>query len=220
MADYIPRTDAVFQTWQDNFKAYAVANAVALGLSPADVIELTTKAGTWTASWTGLLLAKASAETAVADKNDARDDYTVTIRKLVAVIQANPAVTDGQRAALQITIPKERETIPPPSETPGIFIDFSVRLAHVIHWGPTPQYERTNAKPAGVASCEIRRFVGQLPPEMNQENFEFVAIDTMSPYVANMSAHAGQLIHWTCRYLNAKGEPGFWSAIITAEVTV
>lgn len=219
MPDFIPASDAVFNGWAAQFKAYATANAVALGLSPANVADLAAASGAWNISFGALEAAKAAARGAVGAKDTDRRAYVEVIRTLTAIIQANPAVTDQQRGELGITIAKTPGVIPVPVDAPAIFVDFSHRTQHTIHWGTSPEQEDTNRKPEGVLSSEIRRHIGDLGPGIDQDDFEFVAIDTKSPYVANMSGLGGQIVHWTCRYLNAKGEPGPWCETIAATVT-
>jgi hypothetical protein len=40
MSNYIPRQDAEFDAWFQTYQQYAVANAVALGLTPAQTLEI------------------------------------------------------------------------------------------------------------------------------------------------------------------------------------
>jgi hypothetical protein len=47
MPDYIPNSDADFNTWQENFYAYAAANLAALGLTAADLAPITAAQSAW-----------------------------------------------------------------------------------------------------------------------------------------------------------------------------
>ena len=48
---YIPARDADFEAWYVNYLTYAAANAAALGLSPAQVLDLQTAKINWSLAW-------------------------------------------------------------------------------------------------------------------------------------------------------------------------
>jgi hypothetical protein len=77
--------------------------------------------------------------------------------------------------------------------------------------------ERENAKPHGVMSAELRIKLDTMPT--GPEDMEFVAIDTASPYTANMQGKAGKTVYWLARYLNTKGDQGPWGEVVSADVT-
>ena len=51
MPDYIPGADGDFNSFQDVFVAYVVANAVVLGVDPADATALGTAQSAWAGSY-------------------------------------------------------------------------------------------------------------------------------------------------------------------------
>jgi hypothetical protein len=218
MADFIPKRDGDFDTWQKIFVAYIVSNASQWGFTPAEITALTGLQVKWDLAFTQCAIKQAEAESATQDKSLKYDSFVTTIRNMVKRIQTHPSTTDAQRSAMNITV-KDTEPTPvgAPAEAPLIYVDFANRLQHVVHWGPNPMDERRNAKPRGVASVELRIKIDS--PPTGPEDMEFVAIDTGSPYVANMQGKAGKTVYWLARYLNTKGEPGPWGETVSADVT-
>ena len=63
MADYIPKADAAFDTWQTNYVTAFAANAAALGFDPlVDVPALTAVQTVWNGSYAAHTTAQAAAE--------------------------------------------------------------------------------------------------------------------------------------------------------------
>lgn len=102
-ADYVPAPDPAFDNWQVILIAYIIANKVALGVSDATVAALTAAQTSWTAGYAAHQTAQATATSKRTDKDDARAAYVTLIRSAVGQMQKNTAVTDTQRAAMQIT---------------------------------------------------------------------------------------------------------------------
>ncbi len=105
MPDYIPRADADFDSWQANFVTYANANLAALGLVAGDLVPIAGGQTGWTTAYTAHIAAQATAQSATALKETARQTYVFLLRALVKRLQASPAVNDAERGALGITIP-------------------------------------------------------------------------------------------------------------------
>ncbi|MBI4723051.1 MAG: hypothetical protein HY769_08705 [Candidatus Stahlbacteria bacterium] len=218
MPYYIPARDAEFEEWFKIFKTHLPVIGGIVGLPAAIITKVTTEYATWKTGYDAYLLLLNQMIGATATKNNRRGTSESAIRDAVNLLQPNPAVTDDNRGLLGITIrDTEPSPIGAPTDTSGISIDFADRLRHTVHWGPNPMNERENGKPIGVYSAEIRMKVDTMPT--GPEDMEFVAIDTRSPYVANMQDMAGKIVYWRVRYLNNKGEPGPWSEVISAEVT-
>jgi hypothetical protein len=99
MLDYVPRVDTNFTKWVGNFTDYAAANAVSLGLTPTDIADLETLFNQWCADYTAAYVARANYLGLVDTKKQSRKVSEQYVRKLVRQIQANPAITDSQRAS-------------------------------------------------------------------------------------------------------------------------
>jgi hypothetical protein len=209
MADYIPRTDADLDNWQANtLIPYISANKVALGVSDATVTALTGAQTTWNTAYAAHQLAQSTATSKRQDKDAARAALVALIRSTVGQMQANPAVTDTQRAAMQITVPDTTPTpAPVPTTRPVGKIDTSERLRHTIEFRDeaTPT---SRAKPAGVSACELWLFVGTTAPT-GPEAMHLQAVDRSTPYLMEFeSSDAGKTAWWALRWVNTRGEHG------------
>lgn len=74
------------------------------------------------------------------------------------------------------------------------------------------------AKPAGTLGCEIWRVVGAAPPASDKE-YEFVTLDTASPYVAFYEpSNAGKKVFYFLRWKSKNGDTGEWSETVEATI--
>ncbi|MCG3138198.1 MAG: hypothetical protein HJJLKODD_02059 [Phycisphaerae bacterium] len=218
MADYMPRSDGEFNGWQANFVSYATAHLAELGLAAGDLTPITTAQTAWTGSYTAHLAAQAAAQAARTTKDGNRTALETLIRALVRRLQASPQVSDGERAALGITVP-DREPTPvgAPTTRPLASVDAAQRLRHVIDFSDEAS-PTSKAKPAGVIGAEIWVKVGGTPP-VDPGELTFLAVDTRTPYTANYSgSDGGQPAHYMLRWVNSRGETGPWSETITATI--
>jgi hypothetical protein len=98
MRHYIPRPDSQFNSWGGNFTNYVVLNFIALGLTQMQADDLTVAfTDEWGTKYTAHTAAQAAAASATATKDASRLVAELMIRRLAAVIQATPNVTDAQR---------------------------------------------------------------------------------------------------------------------------
>lgn len=217
-SDYIPRPDGDFNAWQANFVTYANANLAALGLVAGDMTPVTTAQTAWNTGFTAHVSAQAAAEGARQTKDAARTGYEAAIRPLVRRLQASPAVSDAEKAALGITVPdSERTPVGPPTTRPVVTVDCGQRLRHTI--GFTDEATPTRkAKPPGVIGAELWVKIGPGAPADPSE-LTFLAVDTRTPYVAEFDgADGGKLAHYMLRWVNTTGEHGPWSETASATI--
>lgn len=219
MPDYIPTTDADFDNWQGvTLLPYIIANKVALGVSDPTVTALTGGQTAWTTGYSGHQSAQATATSKRQEKDGARASFVTLIRSVVGQIQANPAVTDTQRAAMQITVPSGSHTpAPVPTTRPVGTLDISQRLVHKVDFRDeaTPT---SRAKPAGVSACELFLFIGTTAPT-GPSAMHLQAVDRSTPYLMEFeSADAGKTAWWALRWVNTRGEHGPWSATVSGTI--
>lgn len=219
MPDYIKPQDADFDNWQRvTLLPYISANKVVLGVADATVTALTGGQTAWAAAYTAHQSAQAAATSKRQDKDDARAAFVTLIRSTVGQMQANPAVTDTQRAAMQITVPSGSHTpAPVPTTRPVGTVDTSQRLSHKIEFRDeaTPT---SRAKPDGVAACELHLFIGTTAPT-GPSAMHLQAVDRSTPYQMEFeSADAGKTAYWAMRWVNTRGEHGPWSATVSGTI--
>src|SRR5690349_10754194 len=106
MPDFIPPSDAEFDSWQANFVTYLNAHLVALGLTALDpdVAAVVAAQTPWTTNYPAHIAAQAAAESARALKDTVRAAYEVPVRRLVGRLQRSTSVDDSEREALGITV--------------------------------------------------------------------------------------------------------------------
>jgi len=219
MSYYLPSEDSKFNDFSVNFASEVNTEYASLGLTAAQNTELQTEYTNWATNYPAHLSAKAAAEAATQLKNASRSALESKIRELTGMIQANPAVTDEQRASLGITIPKGTHTpAPVPATRPMGSVNNINRLEHIITFfdESTPN---SKAKPFGVIGCEIWQKVGGTPP-VDASELTYLATDTKSPYVSHFSgSQANQTAHYWLRWVNTRGETGPWSETISVTIS-
>lgn len=217
--DFIPSADSLFFNWVKIFAEFIAANFAALGLTTAQNTALQALFADWIADYPKHLSAQATATSLAQKKDSSRTKLENFVRELTALIQANSSVTNEQRAALGITVPKSTKTLSPVPETrPMAYVDNKNRLEHIIHFfdEATP---KSKAKPEGVRACEIWIKIGGTPPTDAKE-LTYLASDTRSPYVVHFNGEdAGKMAHYMLRWLNTRNEPGPWSETVSATIS-
>jgi len=219
MADYIPLSDAKYNTWQFNLIEILIVNATAWGI-PEDVItSLKAAQARWAAAYEIASNKQNRTAADVITKNEAGEEFTSAIRDTVQQwLARNPKVSDADRVRMGITVRSNSHTpVPPPSTSPVGSVDFSRRLQHTISFYDEAA-GHSNAKPDGVIGCEIYLKVdGEAPKSVEEMNFQ--GICTASPFVVKFdSTKAGKTAWYWLRWVNRKGESGPWSIVVSAMV--
>lgn len=218
MADFLPKSDADFETWRASFDKFLKENLAALGLTAAETAALNALQTAWQSAFPAVANAKAAYDAAVALKNDLRQQLEDALRAIVRQIQSNPATTDEQRAGLGITVPDETRTrTPAPTTRPVGWVETDP-LQNTMHFRDikTPN---SKAKPPGTRGCQLWFFIGPTPPT-DMEQYDFLATDSQTPYIHALDmADVGKTISYRLRWVNNRDEPGPWSDLITATIT-
>lgn len=219
MADYIPETDAEFSIWLANFASKLNSLQAALSLSAANVTDVSNAQADFDSKLSKVLAAQTALAANIQDKNDARSAAEAQTRALVNSLQANPALTNAQRAELSITVPDTKRTPSPVATTrPIATIDTRQPMQHTIAFADeaTPTKRK---KPDGMLGVEIRVQVGGAEP-VEPEEMKFLALDSSTPYVADFNgADAGKTAYYRLRWVNTRQQPGPWSEIYSATIT-
>jgi len=190
MPKYIPDRDGDFDVWFQNYQQYAVANAVALGLTPAQALEIQTAKINWSLGYSNLISARNAYQAAQEIKDEKREAGETVIRKITGIVQKRPETTDAQREGLGITVPDRQPTPLDPEAIrhiapPILLPDFSQRGQVTIHFGPNPQDEHKNALPEIARAVRLQFYIGVVTPgtDVNALPWQWLADDTHSPYL-------------------------------------
>lgn len=223
MADYIPDTDRPFAAWANNFMNYVNGHLADLGLTAADLVQLSNMQADFNAKMTAHITARAAAQSARQAKDSSRNEFKSAIRHLVRLLQVSDGVDDSEREALGITVVDKIRTVNTAEITtrPIARVDTSQRLRHKIRFADEATPTR-RAKPAGVMGCEIWVKVsaaGDAAPTSGEE-LSFVFMDTASPHTVEYAGgDGGKTAHYMLRWVKKGGRKGPWSETISATIT-
>jgi hypothetical protein len=221
MADYIPRPDADFSTWFKNFENKTKLTPATFGLVAADIVPITAALADWDAKLLAHTDADTTAQAARVSKDGSRATAELLIRPLVRRIQASPATDDTDRETIGIPIPGAN-TAPsgPPTSHPMAAVHCE-RLRHIISW--IDSVTNRKAKPLGVLGAELWMALTVIgaPTPTDPAAFDFVALDTNSPYINEFpAADGGKNAHYILRWVRADHQKGPWSETVSCTVTV
>ncbi|HEY0405584.1 MAG TPA: hypothetical protein VGC89_07635 [Pyrinomonadaceae bacterium] len=217
--NYIPRSDAEFDVWQENIMAQLKGDKSKFALSNESDAELSSLQTTWQARNVEHLEAQSKAAAARVAKDAQRGEYEAALRKQVRQTQNAPGVSDADRALLRITIRDTQPTAPaPPSTRPVVQVDTSQRLGHGLD--VTDEFTPTSrSKPKGVTYYEVWVKVGDSPP-VDESELRFLDTGTTSTFnVKYTGRDAGKTAHYMVRWVNSRKEKGPWSQTVSATIT-
>jgi len=220
--NYIPNPDSQFDSWFQKYQFYAVANAVALGLTPAEALEIQTAKIVWSLAFSAHLAAKDAARGAAETKDEKREAAEVTIRLYTGKIQSRRETTDAQREGLGITVP-DREPTPLPPEAiqmhpPPLYkVDTDQPGQATTHFGPNPNNERENPMPEIAYAVELWYYLGQPPADVTQ--YRLAALDTNSPYTQVFATGLPVTVTYRLRYVDRLGRPGPFGPPVTVTIS-
>jgi len=221
MLYYIPNPDAAFDTWFAAYQQYVAANFAALGLTPAEALDVQTAKINWSLGYSNVVVTKNAYQAAVEVKVEKREDAEDVIRRITNKIQARPETTDAQREGLGITVP---DRIPTPLDPEKILLHapplhqvIAQRGQVVLHVGPDPGNENSNALPDICREIEIWRAAGGVPSDVS--GWVYVVGISHSPYVDVLGNSAPITVSYRFRYVDRLGRPGPWSDPVTVAVS-
>lgn len=218
---FIPGSDEAFDDWFAIYQAYVAANFAALGLTPAEALDVQTLKINWSLGYSNVLTIKNTYQAAVEAKDERRALAEEGIRKYTKKIQARPETTDAQREFLGITVP---DRIPTPLDPEKILLHppplhqvVPHRGQVVIHFGPDPANENSNALPDICRAVRIFRAAGGVP--MDVSGWIFVAEISHSPYVDVFGNSQPITVSYRFQYVDRLGRPGPFSDPVTVAVS-
>ena len=221
MSDFIPNPDDAFDTWFQAYMQYAVANAAALGLTPAEALDIQTTKINWSLGYSNVVVTKNAYQAAVEVKDEKRALAEEVIRKYTGKIQKRPETTDAQREFLGITVPDRIPTPLDPEKIlalpPPLHLAKPLRGAVELHFGPDPENENSNALPDICRAVRIFRAAGGVPADVS--GWVFIAEISHSPYTDVLGNSAPITVSYRFQYVDRLGRPGLFSDPVTVAVS-
>jgi len=223
MADYIPASDSLFDEWARNFSETCGTHVAELGLSPQDMMSISSAYMEWQSAYVSHQNARNAARGATEDKDEERDDAEELFRRFTRVIQARPETTDSLREALGITVPDRTKTLLAAqmvlaNEPPLLLVDHSLRGQTTIHFGPNPSNERENALPQGMRGGKIWYHIGGLPE--TEDEWRWLADDTNSPYTHIIGGAEAVTIAYRAQYFDRRMRLGPFGDPVVVTISV
>lgn len=219
--DFIPGSDEAFDDWFAIYQAYVAANFAALGLTPAEALDVQTLKINWSLSYSNVLTIKNTYQAAVEAKDERRALAEEGIRKITKKVQARPETTDAQREGLGVTVPDRIPTPLDPEKIlalpPPLHLAKPLRGAVELHFGPDPENENSNALPDICRAVRIFRAAGGVPE--NVSGWVYVAEIAHSPYTDVLGNSAPITVSYRFQYIDRLGRPGLFSDPVTVAVS-
>ena len=184
MADYIPRDEAGRINWLKHFGGWMTGNGAVHNFTPAEIAALNTDVADADMAVTDTVDKETIFRAAVVNKQEAIGGAIHLAREDVRRLQADPTMTDADRAAAGITVPDPTKSPTSPEAvhelTPPVCApDWSKRLQVTVHFGLNPHDEHRNARPAGTLGAQIQYHRGGIPTL--EADWVTLDIDTESP---------------------------------------
>jgi hypothetical protein len=214
---YIPTNDVQFVQWLNILLTFLQANAARLNF-PLDVLSKLQLL--FSDFVTKLALAEDPAtrtSVVVQNKIDARKVLEKETRGAIKeFLTNNHAVTNGDRDAMGLPIPKTTRT---PAEVAKTYPDFDIDSS-VIRWLTIHFFDqgkqKSKAKPPGQHGAEIGWVISETPI-VNTDELAHSAFDTRTPFSLEFRGdERGKTVYFALRWENTRGEKGPWSEIQSA----
>lgn len=217
-APYIPTKDALLVPWEANFSTLITANPPLYGLVTGDAVAIAAAYSAYNSSYTLSIDPSTRTKVTVNAKNIARNSSLVTMRGYAALIRVNQGVSSSDKTSLGLTVPDPTPTpVPPPTSSPLLTFVAGTPFQHTIRYADqnTPASRK---KPSGVKFLQVSLFVGTVAP-VSPAATPYYGLVTKNPVAIDFEAgDVGKTAFYYARWLNTKGQPGPWSALMQATV--
>lgn len=209
--DYIPRTDAGFRSWLQNFSSLIAQNPSQYGLTAADATVISGHYTAYNPLWEQCQQPSIRTTSLIQQKDAVKASAVASCRVYAMIIKNNMGVDEQAKSALGLHINDTTPSpVPVPSTAPIIMITGSFSGEHILRYADetTPASRR---KPEGVQFIEIYRNVAAGPDPV-QANAVSVGLFGKQPIqISQDQADAGKTATYFGRWVNTRGEKGPWS---------
>jgi hypothetical protein len=213
-SDWLPTKDALLLSFVTAMSAKITAAPVPLGLTASDATILSGLLTSYSSALATASNPSTRTKTAVMNKNVAKAQLVADVRSVAKRVQANPAVTAGQKTDLGLPVHSNTPTpVPTPSTVPELgFGPVTMGTGIVTIKITDADVTNKRAKPAGVQGAEIYSFVAATdatPVPTDLEDWRFEGLATRSAFdIGYRPEDAGKTATIVARWYNAKGDVG------------
>lgn len=215
---YIPGPDEDFNAWLLNFSTLLTASPATYGLTAPDAVLVANEQVAFAAALTAATDPGTRTPVTVAAKDAARASAEFVCRPYAVRISQNPAVTNGDKTAIGVTVRSNTPTpIPAPVIAPVIALLSATPLVQQLQITPTGASNK--AKPAGAIAIEIARTVGEVSAT-DPAQLSIIGQYGKTPLIQNFqAADQGKIVTYAARYRTRSGpggvsQAGPWSNLV------
>ncbi len=217
--DYMPHAEHELAGWADKFVAFAQAHAEDISLTEDELTALVNDHEAFDSARSEYDVLAAQARGACKMKNQARRSLVDRMREIAMRIQTSPAINNGDRASLGLSLGLPREHVPLEfsDELPYAAIDSFGRLKHVLRITNKTEKGSSKARPGNATGCEVWVKVGDSPS--GHEELRYVGTATDGLRVVEFSAEDGGKKAWyMLRWVGRRSAVGSWSGTFSATI--
>jgi hypothetical protein len=220
--NYVPKPDALFDSWLLNFATILAASPITYGLTAGDAVIVTGVQTTFAAAYAASVDPSTRTPVAVMAKNAARASAEAVVRPYAVGISLNPAVTDPEKISIGVTVRKTTPTpIPAPVAVPSIELMLALPLTQHLQIRQTGSTSKS--KPAGCIAIEVARTVGTVAAT-DPNQLMIVGQYGKTPLIQSFdAADRGKIVTYAARYRTRSGPAGVsqagpWSPLMAFNV--
>lgn len=204
---FLPTREAELALWSTNYNNLIAVNFASYGLTLQMSQDYTTKHDDFIALLQVASDGSTATPSAIVNKNIAKRELIAEARKLARIIQANPAVTDGQRSDLGLTV-RDVDPTPVPAPQFAPVMDVVSRSG----WNVTVRVHDSQSdalKPAGVLGVTVFSYVGETAP-VNIGDWKYHGMQTRTTVSVEFPTELapGTKVWLTAFWYNRRGESG------------
>jgi hypothetical protein len=220
MADDLPGDAAGLIAEAENFISVTTANPAHFGLTAAQITNLTNQTGTTDNALTDRNSAENAFRASVATFKEKLRELEKLLRQLRQIVQANPATTDADRAALHLATGEGGGDGSNALEfAPLLLVEPSGTHLHRVRFFMQGENSNSTRKPSGALGAKIYlKTDGAASTDLKE--YQLIAMDTKSPYdYTHNPANAGKTAHyiavWTTKDEEDSPQSEVFSLVIT-----
>jgi hypothetical protein len=216
--DFVPRADRELKVWSSALSKVLSTSYASYGLHESDAIEYAELTAEFAAAYRVSQGGLTRTTVSVIQKNVCRARLVERSRELNRRIQSNPNVTDADRAALALTIPKATApAIGRPDHVPLLYVDkVTVRTVRIRLRN---ELSTSRGKPESCAGASIYWCAGEERPTSTAEWTYLCGVTrTIANVTLPSSLAAGTRVWLSAAWYNAKAEQGNGSMAVSIRV--